>query len=361
MASLHPSEYFHIGGDETYLLGFCDLCSQKAETDGKSKLYVDHIKMLCEIVIGLGKRPVLWADIALKYPDALGELPEGTIFIDWNYGWKPDQFGDVEALSESGFEVWGAPSLRSSPDNYYITMWEKHFRNFRDFIPVGKELGYQGMILTSWSTSGRYSPVYEYGWEIIDLIPIRRVYPLTGFRISMAAFFEALESDPPFDPGSFRNEYCRSRFGFDEKQTSTFWEALTTTPYRIDNGEVGDKKSMTIGMVLDSTSQAVKALHKLQPGKNQDEFEHFRLMMEIRENYLRFKELESIVNSEVFDPGLIPRFAAGLEAIIQKEEELSERFIQLNSDAYYLSELEAENENRVRPAILLYERLTRQR
>ena len=124
MASLHPSSYFHIGGDETYLLGHCDDCKAKAESVGKSSLYVEHIKMLCDIVIKLGKKPVLWADIALKHPEALGDLPEGTIFIDWNYGWKLNHFGDVEKLGSSGFEVWGAPSLRSSPDNYFLTCFE---------------------------------------------------------------------------------------------------------------------------------------------------------------------------------------------------------------------------------------------
>src|SRR5699024_3920829 len=41
MAAIHPSEYIHIGGDETYLLGHCEICSLKAEQEGKSKLFVD--------------------------------------------------------------------------------------------------------------------------------------------------------------------------------------------------------------------------------------------------------------------------------------------------------------------------------
>lgn len=361
MASVHPSEYFHIGGDETYLLGHCDQCSVFADTYGKSKLYVDHIRMMCEIVIGLGKKPVLWADIALKHPEALSELPEETIFIDWNYGWKLNHFGDVEALANSGFEVWGAPSLRSSPDNYYLSTWEKHFGNFRDFIPAGKELGYSGMILTSWSTSGRYSPIYEHRWKIVDLVPIRRVYPLTGYRISIAAFIEAMNSTGTLDQKSFIADYCKERFGFNEQQAQLFWTAMTTTPFLVDNGNVLYKDPWSISMLLDSTSNALKTLRDLTPAKNKDEFEHFRLMMEIRGNYLAYKYIEAKVNAASFGPGNLSQVLAQLKEIIGRGTQISNKFIRLNIDAYYRSELEDENNNRNLPAILLYRRLSRQR
>src|ERR1700753_149498 len=65
LVSTHPGPYIHIGGDETYLLGHCEKCKKKAAEVGLSKLYFDHIKMLCDIIVGLGKRPVFWADIAL--------------------------------------------------------------------------------------------------------------------------------------------------------------------------------------------------------------------------------------------------------------------------------------------------------
>src|SRR3569833_1128245 len=99
--------------------------------EGVSKQYFDYIKMLCNIVIRLGKRPVLWADIAMKYPDALKSLPKGTIFVDWNYGWDINRFGKQQKLLESGFEIWGAPSIRSYPDDYFLTLWEKHFNNIK--------------------------------------------------------------------------------------------------------------------------------------------------------------------------------------------------------------------------------------
>ncbi len=71
ICSMHPSPYVHIGGDETYLLGHCPDCQAKAKRDGKSKLYVDYVKKIAECVIALGKRPLLWADMLLKHPEAV--------------------------------------------------------------------------------------------------------------------------------------------------------------------------------------------------------------------------------------------------------------------------------------------------
>jgi len=53
---------------------------KKAAIEGTSKLYIDHIKMLCDIVISLGKIPVLWADIALKHPESFKAFAKANSF-----------------------------------------------------------------------------------------------------------------------------------------------------------------------------------------------------------------------------------------------------------------------------------------
>jgi hypothetical protein len=107
LAATHNSPYIHIGCDETHLLGHCPLCQKLAAEEGVSKLYFDHVKMLCDIVISLGKTPVLWADIALKHPEFLQLLPKQTVLVDWNYGWDFNQFGDHSKLVSSGYTIWG--------------------------------------------------------------------------------------------------------------------------------------------------------------------------------------------------------------------------------------------------------------
>jgi len=357
LAATHTSKYIHIGGDETYLLGHDAKCKAKVEKEGKSKLYTDYIKMLCEIVMKLGKRPVLWADIALKYPDAIKSLPKETVFVDWNYGWDMSYFGNHQKLIESGFEIWGSPSIRSSPDNYNLTLWEKHLKNISNFIPAAASLGYKGMIMTSWSTSGQYSAVYESEADMAELYAIRHVYPLSGFNMSIAAYFDALKSNQPLNITNFVYSYGQNQFGFDKAGVISFWEALKTAPYEIQQGEVKSPVPLSVKQLLDSSTIARQKLYALKPTKNQEEFEHFKLMADIRVYYLTYQAIEERVNEASFDNVQKPAVIAALKQLLATSKSLDERFEQLNKDFLNPSAIREENELRNMKVIGLFDRL----
>ncbi|MGZ3873361.1 MAG: beta-N-acetylhexosaminidase [Mucilaginibacter sp.] len=359
LAATHASKYIHIGGDETYLLGHDERCRLKAAKQGKSRLYIDYIRMLCDIVIKLGKTPVLWADIALKYPDAIGLLPKGTVFVDWNYGWDMNRFGDHQKLMKSGYEIWGAPALRSSPDNYFLTQWEKHFKNLRDFVPAAKAMGYKGIVMTSWSTSGQYSPVFESENEMAEEYAIRHVYPLSGFNILVAAYAESITSASPLNIEAFIARYAHERYGFNAVQAAEFWNALSTAPYEISNGKAESHQPLSVGQVLDSAKKAVRVLYALHPDKNDDEFEHYRLMGDIRVNYLHFEAILQRVNSPSFDVSMTAGVLQELKDLIAGEQVVDRRFSELNKNFLNASELKTENDLRDLRPRLLYDRLSR--
>lgn len=356
MASMHNSDFIHIGGDETYLLGHCPACSLKAATEGKSKLFVDYMKMMCNIIIDLGKRPVMWADILLKYPEAASELPEETIFIDWNYGWKTNYFGDIATLQAQGMEFWGSPSIRSHPDNSYVTCWEKHFNNQRDFIPYAREAGYTGIVMTSWSTSGLYGFTWDVNYEVTDMEQIRNTYPLSGFRILIASYAEALRTSEPLDPKAFVVRYAADRFGFAEAEGETLWEILAIPPELIVNGKPASSGS--IGEMRVPVEEALVKMKSLKPLYNKDEFEHFRLMLDIRDHYLRFKEAEARFNSVDFSEDDKEGLAADLEGLIRETKELDRRFARLQKGFLHESEIAQQNMIRNRKLMLLHRRLT---
>lgn len=361
LASTHPSKYIHIGGDETYLLGHDERCKQKAAIEGKSKLYIDYIKTLCDIVIKLGKTPVLWADIALKYPDAIKLLPKGTVFIDWNYGWDMNNFGDHQKLMQSGYEIWGAPALRSSPDNYFLTQWEKHFKNIRDFVPAAAKLGYKGIVMTSWSTSGQYSAVFESEEQLAEVYAIRHVYPLSGFNILVDAFTESIGKAGALDINGFITKYCKDKYGFDAVQSAKLWQALKTTPYEIRNGKVLAKQPLTIKQVLDSTKTALDLLYQLKPTDSKNEFEHYRLMTGIRVNYLQLEYILQQANAPGFTAEMVPGILQQLQNLMISEDVVDMHFIELNKNFLNASELEAENNLRNLRTRLLYDRLSRKK
>jgi len=359
LAATHPSKYFHIGGDETYLLGHCPLCRRKAAKEGVSKLYIDHIRMLCDIVIKLGKHPVLWADIALKYPQALQLLPKETIFIDWNYGWDMNRFGDHQKLLQSGFEIWGAPALRSHPDNYFLAMWEKHFNNIRDFVSAARKMHYKGIVMTAWSTSGEYDAIWESSTDVIDLYATRHVYPITGFNMLVAAYAESLRSPGPLSPESFIEKYCKENYGFNKEQSVALWKALKTAPFEVEQGTVISSTKISMSELLDSARMAAKILSSLQPEKNQEEFEQYRLMADIRVQYLSYEAIENQVNSTSFTEDQLEGVLQQLKQQVANAVNIDRRFIALNKNYYYVSELEQENQLRNIKTKLLYERLVK--
>jgi hypothetical protein len=359
LAATHNSKYIHIGCDETHLLGHCPLCSKKVAEEGVSKLYIDYVRMLCNIVIKMGKRPVLWADIALKYPDAIKELPKQTIFIDWNYGWDLSRFGEHQKLMESGYEIWGAPALRSHPDNYFLTQWEKHFNNIRNFVPYGRKSGYKGMIMTSWSTSGEYDGVYESSSDLIDLYAIRHVYPLAGFNMLLTAYMEGLNSGEPLDIPKFIQKYCAMHYGLNAAQSAKFLEALKKAPYEVVNGEVKSPKSISLDALTDSAAETAKILHALTPTKGKTEFEHYRLMADIRLQYLQYQCIEAQANSTAFTPDKAPALLAKLNTLRTNGRLLDERFATLNKDVLYPAGIAEENQLRNQKIDLLFYRLSK--
>ena len=361
LASVHTSKYIHIGGDETYLLGHDARCKLALTKEGKSKLYIDYIKMLCGIVIKLGKTPVLWADIALKYPDAIKELPKSTVFIDWNYGWDVNKQGNHQKLLQSGYEIWGAPAIRSSPDNYYLTQWEKHFKNIHDFVPAAAKMGYKGIVLTSWSTSGIYSPVFESENELTELYPVRRVYPISGFNMLIAAYAESIKLAKPLDIETFIVKYGKEQYGFNFVESAKFWTALKSAPYDIVHGRVDAAKPITISNLLDSAKLSAQTLNELKPEKNKEEFDHYKLMAAIRVHYLAFHEILQRVNSPAFTNAQIPTVLQEIKILQASEETLDKQFIELNKSYMHPAELKRENDVRNNRIRMLYERLSRKK
>jgi hypothetical protein len=270
-----------------------------------------------------------------------------------------DRFGDHQKLLESGYEIWGAPAIRSSPDNDYLTEWKKHLDNIRDFVPEARQMGYQGMVLTSWSTSGTYSYVYESENDLSALVAIRRVYPITGFHLLIAAYMESLRTTGTLNVNRFIGDYGAGRYGFDSAASRIFWQALTTAPYEVKEGVVLASTPMTLKVLTDSSVAAAQTLRTLRPVRNEKEFEHYRLMADIRVQHLRFLEIVQEANTQDFNRDSIPGVLHRLQTLIAENTGLSQRFIDLNRDDFYLPELEEENRLRSVTLVDFYNRLNR--
>ena len=378
MLSTHQSQYVHIGGDETRILD-CKRCQEAWGDDGeelgKSKLYVEYMTMIAEIVIAQGKTPLLWADMILAHPDAIADMPKNVIYIDWNYGWKFDRFGENPRtlIKEYGLKFWGASSIRSSPDDYHVTSWSKHMKNQAVYVSYARESGFEGMVLTSWSTSGQYG--YEWFWpEVVEIFPLRQVYPHAypndAFRMNTLGFIEAVQQEKTFKPKDFAHQYAQQRFGLTAGESEKLWNILTdeslnnkviigSSPLSGIKGLPDNKR--VVSATLEKVRELQAALTKIVPKKNQKEFAHYHLQIDFREYYLSFRQIQYLVQSTGFSEKNNLEAIKQLEQLLARSVDLNKRFKKLFTGKLYDTEIERLNQYRNKKAILLHQRLTRDR
>ena len=373
MISLHPGRFFHIGGDETYLLGHCRQCAEKVAKEGKSKLFVDYMKGICDIVIKHGKIPVMWADIVLNNPEAIHELPAQTRFVDWNYGWSNKKFGNAERCRKEGLIFWGAPSIRSHPDNLYVTDWSKHFRNQEVFIPYSRALGDEAILMTSWSTSGLLSSIWDVSNEIVEMYPIRYVYPQSAFNLLVYMFGKAINQREPIDAEAVTIEYARERFGFTAAQGKLFYDLLNRPQGRFRHNRMGElsvvsrsqegsevvitKHSTSVEEQLGEAREAVAVMKGMRPTKNRNEWENLILMFRMRGNYLEGKQIEMAFESEDFNIGKAADLLADMQKVRREAAAIDADFIRLNRGYLHTSELQEMNRMRNLKQTSICERL----
>ncbi len=360
MISLHTSRYFHVGGDETRLLGACPKCASKVAKQGKSKLFVDYMKEICNLVIRHGKIPIMWADIILEHPEYINELPKETIFVDWNYGWSNRKFGDAEALVKQDVKFWGAPSIRSHPDNMHITTWEKHFDNQRVFIPYCRKQQYNGIVMTSWSTSGIFSTVWELDHEVVDMLPLRYVYPMNGFNLLIYMYGKAINQIEPIDPKTVVTEYACEVLGLSAEEGATIYELLMTPQVRFPKAKPRADhhgKRKTHNEIIAELDTAVTQLSKMKPKHNKSDLDHLILMFEIRLNYVKFKKLEAEINHRDATADAVAEQVARMKKIIATERTLCKKFAALQKGYLHPSEIDKINQARTCKMYDTYHRL----
>lgn len=146
--------YFHVGGDEAFGFGTCDVCRKKAAGD----LLAEFLNGLCEEVIREGRRPLLWHDMLLSTKDfkrkedaegivtngddldtapALKKLDRRFVIADWEYFYKGDALPSAAYFAENGFETVLCSS--GEPDNN------------KALAVSARKFGSEGIMLTTWA------------------------------------------------------------------------------------------------------------------------------------------------------------------------------------------------------------------
>ena len=143
VSEIFPSEFFHVGFDEAWDIGYCDDCKGKLQ----SNIYRDHALACYDIVSRkLGKRMIMWDDLFDIYPDALDAIPRDVVMCSWHYDKLVDLPAghcggpgiDVAAFYEKlGFECIFAPVAFSQI-------------NIETFTRYASDKKFLGALMTVW-------------------------------------------------------------------------------------------------------------------------------------------------------------------------------------------------------------------
>lgn len=152
VAKAYQSPFFNINCDETEALGSGRAKDYVNNNGGSSQVYARHIQWVYDVLKPLGKRVMMWGDIAAKDPVITSQLPKDMLMLIWSYS-PSDSYADmIEPFERQGFEFMVAPGM---------SMWgsvfpseETYTKNIANLVRDGYQHGAIGMMNTAWDDSG---------------------------------------------------------------------------------------------------------------------------------------------------------------------------------------------------------------
>jgi hypothetical protein len=152
METFPEIKQWHLGGDESRMLGNCPRCKAKQEKLGVSRLYVDHVGEITRRVTDRGLTPLLWSDMLEHHPEAMELLPDNLKIVYWNYDFPtwPRPYA-APMFMEKGFQVIGATGVRFGATGTELSVY--YLRALRGLEGLTWRLyadGCREMMTTNW-------------------------------------------------------------------------------------------------------------------------------------------------------------------------------------------------------------------
>jgi len=152
------SSWFNVGCDEPWELGqgwSRPLCEQK----GTTRVYLEFLLKIHELVRAHGRRMMFWGDIILHEPELIAALPRDIVAMEWGY--EADHSFDEHAhhFARSGVPFYVCPGTSSW--NSLTGRTENCLGNLANAARNGIRHGAAGFLNTDWGDNGhhQYLPV----------------------------------------------------------------------------------------------------------------------------------------------------------------------------------------------------------
>lgn len=140
------SPWLNICCDETFDL-------QEYETQGKDpgQLYVDFVEKIITHTKQAGKQVMMWADILLKHPETISQLPKDVCFLNWEYIADPLE-EQIAALAKTGKAQIVCPGTTTW--NRFCEGVDREESNICRMAEYGYKYGAKGVLNTNWGDYG---------------------------------------------------------------------------------------------------------------------------------------------------------------------------------------------------------------
>jgi hexosaminidase len=162
------SEYFHVGSDETYELGYCENCKAKSKEIGKNGLYQLFVNKSAEFLKTKGRKVMVWEPPmgwkSGKSPSLGIEPSKGLVFTE-SYNYETTDFKYIKEAKALGFETFAYDPNPGVVPLMVPYLFEK---NEAGEIRAGS-LEKSNKFLTSAAASGTFGGMICTSWDDDDL------------------------------------------------------------------------------------------------------------------------------------------------------------------------------------------------
>lgn len=188
LTDLFPSPFVHIGFDETFQIEMA--VRQQGTSATATRLFIKQLTDVTRLFQQHGKHVMAYADIMVRYPDIVAQLPPGLIAVAWYYTADAD---------DREYKHWLGPLVAKSVPHIVqpgVTSWNQiapdfdtSFENIDTFIAAGRKSNAMGVINSVWADDGQ--------------ILMRMSLP--GIAYGAAAAWQSM----PIDRPRFFSDYAR--------------------------------------------------------------------------------------------------------------------------------------------------------
>ncbi len=156
LAQVFTGPHWHVGLDESWDMGFCDLCRERWAAEGLGSIFTRHVVRNEQMLRKLGKRMWMWDDFYELFPDELKKTPRRVVQCHWGYEDLVDLEGQKAHFVNRWRQDWLTVYEQLGLD--VIVCPARNYWNIQNFTDYARRHRVLGGLLTQWEGTARLKP-----------------------------------------------------------------------------------------------------------------------------------------------------------------------------------------------------------